>query len=67
MAGVTMKASEVARWQNGSAYEYKVPPRFRGDAREGTEARRAWSVPLREERLQDPALRGVRMGTASAV
>ncbi len=44
-----------------------VPPRFQGDAREGTEARRAWSVPLRDERLQDLALRGVRVGTASAV
>jgi hypothetical protein len=43
-----------------------VPPRFRGDAREGTEARRAWSVPLRDERLQDLALQSVRVGTASA-
>jgi hypothetical protein len=44
-----------------------VPPRFRGDALEGTEARRAWSVPFRDERLQDLALRGGRVGTASAV
>jgi hypothetical protein len=45
----------------------EVPPRFRGDTREGTKARRAWSVPLRDERSQDLALRGVRVGTASAV
>jgi hypothetical protein len=45
----------------------EVPPRYRGDAREGTEARRAWSVPLRDERLQDLALWGDRVGTTSAV
>jgi hypothetical protein len=45
----------------------EVPPRFRGDAREGTEARRAWSVPLWDERWQDLALRGLRVDTASVV
>ena len=68
MAGVTMKASEVTRLQQGVLpMNTEVPPRFRGDTRGGTEARRAWSVPLRDERLQDLALLGVRVGTASAV
>jgi hypothetical protein len=49
----------------GAAKRRLVPPRGnRGDAHDGTEARRA-VPPFRDERLQEPALLGGRLGPAS--